>query len=227
MAKTGLPVRSLVYSSLMILIDIINYLENSIINREFITSLTGLRAWIPYGVVFLSTLIEGPIATLTAAAISATGLLDPVLVFIFAAWGNLTADFGYYLLGRLGRFEMIAWVLKKARMDQAKIDRLKSVIIKNSRKTIFVAKLSNSLIVPMLLTIGTVRIPIRRWAPALVAGELIWSSTLVLAGYYFSNSIQKIEAGSHHISLAISIVLVIGALFWLQRRFGKQTNFEN
>ncbi len=210
----------------MVLSDILNYLDNSIINLVFLSGFADIRSWIPYGLVFLSTFIEGPIATLTAAAISATGLLNPAWVFIFAAWGNLTADFGYYLIGRLGRFEMIAWVLKKVHVDQNKIDNLKSVIIKNSAKTIFVAKLSNSLIVPMLLTIGTVRIPVRRWAPALIAGELLWSSTLLVAGYFFSDSIQKIESGSHFLSLAVSILFVIFLIFWLQRRFGKFPNFN-
>jgi membrane protein DedA with SNARE-associated domain len=122
---------------------------------------------------------------------------------------------------------MIAWVLKKASMDQEKIDKLKSNIIRNSARTIFVAKISNSLIVPMLLTIGTVRIPIKRWAPALMGGELLWTSALMLAGYYFSDSIQKIAADSHYLSLAVSIVLVVVAIFWLQRRFGKRPNFTN
>jgi membrane protein DedA with SNARE-associated domain len=211
----------------MALTDIIHLLENSILNIEFLSGFAGIRPWIPYGVIFISTMIEGPIAMLTAAAISATGLLNPILVFSFAASGNLAADFCYFLVGRLGRFEMIAWVLKKARMDQEKIDKLKANIIKNSAKTIFVAKLSNSLIIPMLLVIGTVRIPIRRWAPALIAGELLWSSLLMVAGYFFSNSIQKIEADSHYLSLAVSIVLVVVAIFWLQRRFGKRTNLNN
>lgn len=203
----------------MFFTEMLHYLETSIINSEFLSGFADMRSWIPYGLVFLSTFIEGPIATLTAAAISATGLLNPALVFIFAAWGNLTADFGYYLVGRLGRFEMVAWVLKKVHVDQNKIDSLKSIIITNSGKTIFVAKLSNSLIVPMLLTIGSVRIPVRRWAPALIAGELLWSSTLLAAGYYFSDSIQKIESGSHFLSLAVSILIVIFLLFWLQRRY--------
>lgn len=206
----------------MFLTEIITFLENTLIHWQVISPTTSIQHWLVYVVLFFVTIIEGPIATLTAAAISATGNLNPFIAFAFAATGNMTADICYYLIGKLGRFEMISWVLRKIRMDQEKIEQLKEQIIKNSSKTIFVAKITNSLIIPMLIMIGTIRIPVKRWMPSLLLGELIWSSFLMVAGYYFSSSIQQIESGSKYIGYAIGIIIIVVAIFLVRRSFRQQ-----
>ena len=205
----------------MFLTEIITYLENTLINWQVISPASSIQHWLIYFVLFVLTIFEGPIATLTAAAVSATGKINPFIAFAFAASGNMTADVGYYLIGKLGKFEMISWVLKKIRMDQEKIEQLKEQMIQNSSKTIFIAKITNSLIIPMLIIVGTIRIPVKRWMPSLLLGELIWSSFLMVAGFYFSSSIRQIESGSKYIGIAIGIIVIVVAIFLFRRSFRK------
>nr|MBI9051790.1 VTT domain-containing protein [Anaerolineaceae bacterium] len=181
------------------MIELLNlFPDSALVFISSIDQINNQRQWIIYAIIFLLTFIEGPIATLSAAGISATGLLNPFLVFLFAATGNLTADFGYYFMGRLGKFEMIEWVLKKINFDQSSIALLRDKIVDHSAKTIFIAKISNSLIVAMLITMGTIKIPLKKWAPGLILGECVWSTFLMVAGYFFSNSIQQIENGTKY-----------------------------
>jgi membrane protein DedA with SNARE-associated domain len=202
--------------------DVMVYLENTLINWQVITPNSAIQQWLIYFVLFALAIVEGPIATLTAAAISATGRMNPYLAFVFAASGNMTADFCYYLIGKLGKFEMVSWVLQKVHVNQQRIEKIKDDIVNNSAKTIFIAKLTNSLIIPMLIMTGTIRIPVKRWMPALIFGEILWSGFLMVAGYYFSHSIRQIESGSKYIGIAISIIVLLIVIFWMRKSFRQQ-----
>ena len=60
-----------------------------------------------YVILAILVLIEGPVATLLAAAAASAGLMRPTLVFVSAAIGNLTADTLWWLLGYAGKTEWI------------------------------------------------------------------------------------------------------------------------
>src|SRR5258706_8542026 len=53
--------------------------------------------------------IEGPLTTLAGALAASAGYLNPILVFVFASLGNLTADTLWYSLGYMGKTE---WLVK-------------------------------------------------------------------------------------------------------------------
>jgi membrane protein DedA with SNARE-associated domain len=65
-----------------------------------------LSIW-PYLLIAFFVTLEGPLATLTAAVASSTGYLDPMLVFVSASCGNLSADFLWYSLGYMGKTELL------------------------------------------------------------------------------------------------------------------------
>jgi hypothetical protein len=56
--------------------------------------------------------VEGPIVTLGGAVAASAGVMDPVLVFIAAATGNLTSDMLWYSLGYVGK---TGWLLRHGR----------------------------------------------------------------------------------------------------------------
>src|SRR5258708_1728482 len=53
--------------------------------------------------------IEGPLTTWAGALAASVGYLNPILFFIFASLGNLTADTLWYSLGYMGKTE---WLVK-------------------------------------------------------------------------------------------------------------------
>jgi membrane protein DedA with SNARE-associated domain len=162
-----------------------------------------------YFILAILVLIEGPIATLLAAAAASAGLMRPMLVFISAAVGNLTADTLWWLLGYAGKTEWIHSFGRRLRIRESLIEHLKHNMIKHATRVLFLAKVTVSFSIPALIAAGLLRIRWRRWFPALVAAEVLWTGSLVLIGYYATEAMKRVERNLEYAVLAVSIGFVI------------------
>jgi membrane protein DedA with SNARE-associated domain len=165
--------------------------------------------------------IEGPVATLLGAAAASAGLMRPWLVFVAAAIGNLSADSVWYSLGYAGKLE---WALRFGRrlgLQHEFLERLEQGMHEHAARILFMAKLTVSFMIPSLIAAGLVKVPWRRWFPALFAGEMIWTGSLVLIGYYATEAIKRVEQGVEYAVLGLSLVFVIFML-WKGRRLLRQ-----
>jgi membrane protein DedA with SNARE-associated domain len=166
-----------------------------------------------YLALALLVAIEGPIATLLGAAAASAGLMRPWLVFLVAAAGNLTADSLWYTLGYAGKLE---WALRFGRrlgLRPGILERVEQGMQKHAARILFMAKLTVSFMIPSLITAGLMKVPWRRWFPALFTGEMIWSGSLVLIGYYATEAIKRVEQGVEYMILVLSLVFVIFMLW--------------
>lgn len=166
-----------------------------------------------YLVLALLVAIEGPVATLLGAAAASAGLMRPSLVIITAALGNLSADLIWYSLGHAGELE---WAMRFGRRLGLKpeiIQRLEDGMLKHAARILFMAKLTVSFMIPSLIAAGLVRIPWRRWFPALFAGEMIWTGSLVLIGYYATEAIKRVERGVEYLMAVLALVFIIFMLW--------------
>ena len=145
----------------------------------------------PYILLFIATFIEGPIALLTAGATISLGKIDPLYAFIAVTTGNLSADLGWYTLGRLGKMEWIKWFASKFKIDLKAIDRLGETVKDYAPRLVFFSKFTVGLPIPTLISVGLERIPMRRWLPFGIIGEFIKSSLFMGAGYLFAQAIQQ------------------------------------
>lgn len=152
--------------------------------------------------------VEGPIATLLGAAAASAGLMRPWSVFFAAATGNLVADSLWYSLGYMGRIEWLFHFGKRLGLRRDLLEHLKHNMEKHATKVLFLAKLTVSFVIPSLITAGLLRLPLRRWFPALIAAETIWTGSLVLIGYYATEAIKRVEQGVEYAVLAASIIFV-------------------
>jgi membrane protein DedA with SNARE-associated domain len=161
--------------------------------------------------------IEGPIATLLGSAAASAGLMKLPLVFVFACVGNLSADLGWYFVGYTGKIEWIFHIGRFFGVKLKYIDRLKEALTAHARKIIFVAKLTNGLMVPSLIAAGLAKIPLRRWLPALVLAETIWTGTLVMIGFYATEAIKQVEKGVEYIGYFSTALLLLVFIYLAQR----------
>jgi membrane protein DedA with SNARE-associated domain len=157
--------------------------------------------------------VEGPFATLAGAVAASAGLLNPILVFIAASLGNLTADILWYSLGYFGKVEWWLHHVGRLGIKESSLARLQKDIHTHIRKVLFVAKLTLGLVVPTLIAAGLARVPFRRWFWVLFAAECIWTGGLVICGYYFGYLVQQIEKDLRWVSLG-GIVVVIGLILY-------------
>ena len=69
------------------------------------------------------------------------------------------------------------------------IKHLEAHMIRHATRLLFLAKLTLSFVIPSLIAAGLLRIPMRRWFPALILAETLWTGSLVLIGYYTTEAL--------------------------------------
>jgi len=193
-----------------------------VINPTFIfDDLQSIQFW-AYAVIVVSTIIEGPIATLLAAAAASTGYLNPFGVFVSAAIGNTIADVLWYLLGYAGNLQSLTR-LRWLRLRPELIDRIEQEINNNAHRMLFIAKLTLGFVIPTLVATGLARVSWRRWFGALVMAECLWTGGLVIAGYFWGAYLQQLDQGLRYAALGGSVVFfIIASLYvarWHERNF--------
>ena len=142
--------------------------------------------------------------------------MRPVLVFLFSAAGNLTADSLWYTLGYAGKIEWLFHGGRRLGVKREHLERLQRGMRKHTVKILFFAKLSVSFVIPSLIAAGLVKAPWRRWFPALAAAETLWTGSLVLIGYYTTEAIKRVEHGVE-IFVMVGSALFLVSLFWFGR----------
>jgi membrane protein DedA with SNARE-associated domain len=79
----------------------------------------------------------------------------------------------------------------------------------HAAKILFMAKLTVSFMIPSLIAAGLVKVPWRRWFPALFAGEMLWTGSLMLVGYFATEAIKRVQQGVEYFILGLSLVFII------------------
>jgi membrane protein DedA with SNARE-associated domain len=170
-----------------------------------------------YPLLALLVAVEGPIATLLGAAAASAGLMRLGLVFVAAATGNLTADSLWYSLGRAGKLE---WALRFGRrlgLRREVLEQVEQSMHEHALKILFVAKITVSFIIPSLIAAGLMKIPWRRWFPAVFCGEMIWTGSLVLVGFYATEAVKRLALGIEYLVAGLSLLFIL-FLLWMGRR---------
>ena len=75
-------------------------------------------------------------------------------------------------------------------------------------RVLFLAKLTVSFVIPSLIAAGLLRIPWRRWFPALILAETLWTGSLVLIGFYTTEAVKRVEQRVEYAALAASVIFV-------------------
>lgn len=192
--------------------------------KEFLNSINAvqLAAWGVWSYFLLAFLvgIEGPIATLLGAVAASAGLLHPIFVFIAAAVGNLAADTVWYAIGLLGKMEWLLRFGKRLKINPESIRKMEGLLHEHAPVILFFSKLTVSPMIPALLATGLIKYPWRRWFPSVLAGEVIWTGSLVIVGYFGFAAVKKVQLGIEH-AILISSVLFIAIVLVLGRHFLK------
>ena len=174
-----------------------------------------------YLVLAVLVAVEGPVATLLGAVAASAGLMRPWLVLIAAACGNLTADSLWYTLGYAGKLEWAMRLGRRLGLRPEILERLEQGMHDHAARILFFAKLTVSFMIPSLVAAGLVKVPWKRWFPALFAGEMIWTGSLVLIGYYATEAIKRVEQTIEYAVLALSVFFVLFML-WEARHLLRQ-----
>jgi membrane protein DedA with SNARE-associated domain len=173
------------------------------------------------GLALLSVL-QGPIVILLGAAAAATGVISPIGVFIAVTIGNLSMDYLWFLIGRLGKIDWIVrfrWL----RVNLNTIESMKGRLFQNAPQIVTLAKLSSIFVLPVMVAAGLVRLPWKRWFPTLFIVEVVKNVLLILAGYYAVISISQLQSGLSILAIAGSILSIIIPMWLFKRSIQKES----
>lgn len=165
----------------------------------------------------LFAMAEGPVATLMGGAASSSGALLPVPVYVSVVLGNLTADMGWYGLGRFSKPEWLTRLAPRLGFDPHRVQQLTHGIQRHAPRLLFISKLTVGFPIPTLIATGISRVPVRRWMGMLVLGELIKSAALVTVGYLFARAVGQASAGVQVVLWSITAAAVIGGVIRLKK----------
>ncbi len=173
-----------------------------------------------YLILLLLVAVEGPIATLFGAAAAGAQMMKWQWVFVAAAVGNLTADSLWYLLGYLGRIDLVYRVGRWIGVRPQQVEQVEEKLRVNAVGVLVLAKLTAGFAIPSLIGAGMLRIPWRRWFVPVLLAETIWTGTLVFLGFHAVQWLTQIEQGLQIVSIVggILFVLVVFHLIRKQRK---------
>jgi membrane protein DedA with SNARE-associated domain len=175
-----------------------------------------------YLAILLLTMVEGPVSILVAAGASSAGFLHPLPVFTAVTLGNLISDGLWYLLGYHGKID---WLLRRRRwfgVEAEKLELFKHIVQRQAVRLLLYAKITNGLIIPVLIATGMARVSMRRWLPVILVTNLLTSLVLVAAGYYAASSLLRIQEGLRYAIIPLTLLFLLAATIYMRRMLSRK-----
>lgn len=166
-----------------------------------------------YFILFVLVIIQGPLVKLLSGAMVSTTYLNLFGVMLVSILASLSADTWWYFVGRKGKFEH--YFRRKSEQRKKVVMALQVAMQKHYFKVLLLGKLGLGLALPSVLTAGFSQIPWRKWFPAVLLGELIYSSALVLTGFYASESLNQSNQTIRIVGIAFTAIFILVLIFYL------------
>lgn len=172
-----------------------------------------------YFLLFVATLVEGPVATTVAGFWLHFGQFSVWPAFVALAVGDLCGDvFWYYL----GRNQVQKVVIKYGRFVSVTPEIVTDIVkafSRHERKILFFSKLTMGLgfAIPVLLAAGSARIPFRRFMVYDTLGQLVWTGLLMSVGYFLGNFYTTLNRGFQIISFVAGVIILFLIITGIRR----------
>ena len=176
-----------------------------------------------YPLVFLATLIEGPLLMIACGFLLHLHIFSLALLLLILILGDLTADIIWYYIGRF----LLEPFLKKhghfLSITPERLAQAKELFRRYHVKILFISKITVGfgLALAMLMAAGAMRIPFRTYFIINLIGEIILVVVLLTIGYFFG-ALYNLIADSFKISS-----LIVGAVIFLAFAFGFSRYLKN
>ena len=174
-------------------------------------------------VLFLAALgipLPATVLLMAAGAFVQQGVLAPESMFVAASIGAVSGDGGSYLLGRFGA------ALLPLRMQTSDPWKRAAGLFERwgSWGVFFTRFLLTPAALPVNLLAGSTRFPVRRFMPAVMAGELLWVALFGGAGYMFADQWEDLSSiAGDSAAIALGVVLATWGLIRLRQGRGGPT----
>lgn len=161
-----------------------------------------------YPAMLLLMILEGPITTIIAAFLSSLGYFNVYVVFILSVLGDIIGDIILYSIGYFGGRRALLKAEKLLNVKQSFVERLEQKFKRHGAKIIFSVKAGTGLCWITFILAGSVKMHFKKFLLYTFWGGIIWSSLLVVIGYFFGYAAEKIEQYIKYAGLVVFVVAV-------------------
>lgn len=166
-----------------------------------------------YLLLFVFVIIQGPLVKLLSGMISSTSYLNLYMVMMVAILASLSADVWWYSIGRSGNLRH--YLRRKSTRRKKMVDLMQGAIHRHYVKVLLLGKFSVGMAIPTILAAGISQVPWRKWFPIVLLGEVIYTSILVLLGFYARESIRHANASIRLVGIVSTTIIVLFFVFYL------------
>jgi membrane protein DedA with SNARE-associated domain len=183
---------------------------------------------LPYIIMALLSLVEGPIVALGAGAGLATGQINPLFAGLILAFGAVFQDTVYYWLGRWAASSpKVRALATRIRLLRNTLQPLEAAWRNALFATLLGSKFAYGLYAPLLVTAGMARAPFGRFLALSLAVSAVMLGAWFAAGYGLVRAYGSL-AEAHYASFVMSGAGVLGlaAMFVIARHVSKRLNLK-
>jgi membrane protein DedA with SNARE-associated domain len=164
---------------------------------------------IGYPTMLILMIVEGPIATILAAFAASLGFFNIYLVFILSISGDIIGDIILFAIGYTGGAKALAKAEKILKIKPEIVVKLEKLFSLHGKKTIFAVKSTTGLCWITFIAAGTMRMKFQEFIFGSISGGIIWSSFLVVMGYFFGYAFLQINDYLKYAGIIIFAAAVI------------------
>ncbi len=142
-----------------------------------------------YWAIFIGTFVEGPIVITLVGFLIRLGVFRLIPSYFLLLLGNVAADVFWYYVGHYGAKKAIRKFGRFFGLKQEIVKGIKKLFHEHQVKILFLSKVTMGfgLTVPIMITAGVSKIPIKRIILINFFGGFIWTAFLLAMGYFFGN----------------------------------------
>ncbi|OYU19186.1 MAG: hypothetical protein CFE34_06555 [Rhodobacteraceae bacterium PARR1] len=161
--------------------------------------------------------IEGPIATITAAALAQKGVLDIRLVLVLAVLGDLLGDVALHLIGRFGARVLPRRLCRRIGLDDLLLIPMTRTFSRSGWRLLALAKWTHVAGLPTLVASGMARMAFASFLLCSLLVTLPKVAVLCLLGWTFGLAVTDIEVPVW-LMLVLAMAGLALLLFHLRRK---------
>lgn len=162
-----------------------------------------------YPVMFLIMVIEGPIVALAASFLAKLGFFNIFIVFFLSLLGDIVGDIILYSLGYLGGAKILRKAERFLHINPQFVQKIEKHFKLHGQKTIIAVKSTTGLCWITFIAAGTVRMDFKKFLTGSFLGGIVWSSFLIIVGYFFGYAFGKINDYIQYAGITIFISFVV------------------
>lgn len=182
---------------------------------------------IGYPTMLFLMIVEGPIATVLGAFAASLKFFNVYIVLFLSILGDVLGDIILYSIGFYGGMRALDKSQKFLKIKSKTLEKIEKLFFKHGKKIIFAIKSTTGLCWITFIAAGAFKMKFKDFFWSSVLGGIVWSSFLVVIGYFFGFAFKKIYDWLSYAQYAAMIVFVAFVIFYSAVTWYKKRQSNN